>query len=152
MNVKTIIPKQASDFDGAMIIQDRIFSPDPEYTAKGAYEKTKDSTDTQILIAEIDGNPAGYTIMYERSPGYIHIWQMGVLEEFRGRGIASAFYKYVEDYAKEKGFKGVTINTFNRFATNLRLAIKRGYKIYDLEKYHDKPNEPKIKLKLEFNK
>jgi len=65
-------------------------------------------------------------------------------------GIATQIYEQVEEFAKTNNYSGVTLNTFNRFKSNLLLAIQRGYIVYALDTYGAYQNDPKIRLKLEF--
>lgn len=91
-----------------------------------------------------------FAFCYNRIPNYYHIWELGVNEKSRKKGIATQIYEAIENYARENKYKGITLNTFNRFWLNIRLLLKRGYEIYDLEKEGEFENNPKIKLRLNF--
>jgi GNAT superfamily N-acetyltransferase len=152
MEFKNIIPTRVEDFDKSIKLLNLIFSVYPnnqEYTSKFAFEKTQGH---QPLIVEVyDNNELiAFTIAYQRYPNLYHIWDMGVVKSYRGQGIASKIYDYIENYAKNLGYTGVSVNTFNRFGENLRLLIKRGYSIYGLEKEGEFANDPKINLKFLF--
>lgn len=71
-------------------------------------------------------------------------------DKMRGKGVATEIYNAVEKFAREKDFKGVSLNTFNEWKDNLRLVLKLGYKIYDLDKSGENEEEPKIMLKKSF--
>jgi len=119
------------------------------YIAKDAQDKIFHLPNPKIFLIKDGNNIIAFAMCYERYPSYYHIWQLGVLEEYRGNGYGKELYKKIEYMAKELGYKGVSMNTFNRFQINLILAIKRGYKIYGLEKTEGNM-DPKILLKLEF--
>lgn len=152
MEINITKAESAAHYVDVMKLHNKIFAQfrdGEEYTAERSHEKIKDSRDPMIFEARNDdGRLAGFIIGYERIPDYYHIWQLGVDKEFRGRGVATSLYEVVERFAQEHGYKGVTMNTFNKFRNNLRLALKRGYQIYDLEKI--KENDPKILMRLTF--
>ena len=59
-------------------------------------------------------------------------------------------YETIENYARNKKYKGVTLNTFNTYELNIRLIGKRGYEIYDTDKSGKYSSNPKIMFKLIF--
>ena len=127
------------------------FSGNRTYLAKEAQDKISHLPNPKLFIIKDKDIIIAFTICYERYPNYYHIWQLGVLEEYRGSGYGKALYEKVEKTAQDLEYKGVTMNTFNKFANNLVLAISRGYKIYGLEKTEGNM-DPKILLKLEFSR
>lgn len=151
-----LFPTSPEDYEQAITLLNEVFKDYVEeqekYTAQIAFERTKDKKDAQIIVIYEDNQPAAFTLIYERIPNYLHIWQQGVLKEHRKKGLASQMYEYIEKYAKDNNYKGTTLNTSNKYKDSLRLAIKNGYEIYELEHNDKKPNNPKIKLKKEFSK
>lgn len=64
-----------------------------------------------LVLARKDGIPVGFAISYEKD-GALHIWNVGVLEEYRRSGIWRAIYEAIMRFAKENNYKKITINTF----------------------------------------
>lgn len=152
MEVKIIHPHKESDFDKSINLLNRVFSKFPstrEYNSKFAFEKTLEK---DPLIVEVWGGDKliAFALCYNRIPNYFHVWDLGVDEKHRNKGMASKIYKAIENYARENKYKGVTLNTFNMFRQNIRLLLNRSYEIYDLEKEGEFENNPKIKLRLNF--
>jgi ribosomal protein S18 acetylase RimI-like enzyme len=153
MHIEIILNPKLQDFEKIIGLLNNVFSKYPghvEYTAQESYKRMSESKDPIILIAKINDEIAGFAMCYERYPKHYHLWELGVSENFRKQGIASKLYDEIENYAKTNKYDGVTLNTFNRYTDSLRLAIKRGYEIYDLEKDGEYENNPKLKLKLQF--
>jgi len=64
-----------------------------------------------LVLARKEDIPVGFAISYEKE-GALHIWNVGVLEEYRRLGIWKAIYEAIMRFAKENNYKKVTINTF----------------------------------------
>lgn len=140
------------DLEEVIEVLNVVFSRFPgnkTYLAKEAQDKISHLPNPKIFLIKDNNNIIAFSMCYERYPNYYHIWQLGVLEEYRGIGYGKSLYEKIEYVAKELGYKGVSMNTFNRFQRNLLMAIKRGYKIYGLEE-NERNNDPKILLKLDF--
>lgn len=154
MEIEIIETPQANDFAAIIGTLNNVFGVYPgevEITVQDLLERIAHTTNPLIFKAQITENLAGVAVCYGgRLAGFYHIRELAVLEEFRGQGVASALYKRIEDLARERGYDGVTLNTFNAFKDNLRLAIARGYEIYGLDTYGAYQNNPKIKLRLRF--
>lgn len=155
MNIEQVKDPTIEDFDKVIGLLNSIFEKFPghvEYTSAEVYERVSRSNDPLILMANLENRLAGFAICYEgKLAGFYHMRELGVDEEFRGQGIATKLYEEVEKFARDNGYKGVTLNTFNKFKASLRLAIKRGYEIYDLDMTPPYEEDPKIKLRLTFS-
>ncbi len=152
MEIRTIRPKSQKDFNVSVDLLNEIFSEFPDfkpYTTEFAYNRTKGKNP---LILEVYDNEQiiAYALCYDRIKGYLHIWDIGTKKAFRGKGIASKIYDHIEKYAKVNNYQGVTLNTFNRFANNIRLLLARGYEIFDIETKGEFKNDPKIHMRLKF--
>jgi ribosomal protein S18 acetylase RimI-like enzyme len=154
MHIKTINNPSVDDYADVIKLRNEIFYAFPgyrEYDAQTAWERTKNEKDVCLFLALSEANEiVGFAMCYPRYPGFYHLWQLGVRESLRGQGIAQRLYEQVEEFAKENEYKGVTINSNNMYKASLRLAIKRGYQIYDLDRTGDPSLGPKIMLKLTF--
>jgi GNAT superfamily N-acetyltransferase len=99
------------------------------------YEDRLKGTIHLILIAEIDGKPAGFKVGYQRnSPELFYSWMGGVLESYRRRGIATQLADEQEKWAKNHGYLKVYFKTRNRFSKMIHFGLNRGFKIVDLIK------------------
>ena len=112
--------------------------------------KTKNAKDVVIVKVYENDNLVGFAMCYDRYPGHFHLWELGVLKEHRHKGIASAIYSKIENYARKKGYQGITMATFNIYKESLLLALKRGYEIYSVDKTKEFEKNPKISLRLTF--
>ncbi len=121
------------------------------YDVSSTNKKIHNRKDTTLFKVNNGSRLIAAAIGYERYSSYFHIWRIAVKKVFRGQGIGSQIYEEIEKFAKKKGYKGVTINTNNRYRLNLELLIKRGYEIYDVNNRGKYVNDPKIMLKLGFN-
>jgi GNAT superfamily N-acetyltransferase len=82
------------------------------------------------LVAEREGELLGFKVGYPSdTPDTFYSWMGGVRPEFRHHGIADALAEYQENWAKEKGFKGIYFKTRNRFPAMISFGLKRGFKI-----------------------
>lgn len=68
---------------------------------------------TMIIVAEIEGSVAGYIHGSDYDCSYIpplkNILALGVLEEYRGKGIGRALINALEEWAKTDGCAGVRL-------------------------------------------
>jgi ribosomal protein S18 acetylase RimI-like enzyme len=153
MDIHQINNPVVEDFHPTIELLNKVFSKFPgysEYSVSTAFEKTK-GKDVAIFEVREEDELVGFAIGYQRYKGYYHIWQLGVSEGYRGRGIATDLYDRIEKYAKDKGYKGVTLNTFNRYKANLQLVVNRGYEIYKFDKSGLNKKDPKIFMRKVFS-
>lgn len=154
MNYDLVEKPTLLDYQEVIAVFNTVFSAFPdfkEYSPKIAFEIMEKSINpTVIKVYDASNTLVGFSMCYERYPSYYHFWELGVLEECRGAGIATKIYEVVEAYAKDKGYKGVSLNTFNCFKSNIRLLIKRGYIIYELDKTGAFEKNPKLMFRLNF--
>jgi len=60
------------------------------------------------------------------SPLFLHIWMAATHPEYRKRGLFSRCYAMIEDIARKRGCKGMTLNTYpSKFPQMYRLATNR---------------------------
>jgi ribosomal protein S18 acetylase RimI-like enzyme len=108
-----------------------FFQPYSEKT----YEERLTNTQYLILIAEIDGNLAGFKVGYQRySHDIFYSWMGGVLSEYRRKGIATKLANEQETWAKNRGYTKVVFKTRNRLTKMIHFGLNRGFMIVDLIK------------------
>lgn len=75
------------------------------------------------LVAEIDGKPVGLAsgVIWEEDPGVTHLYQMWVLPEARGIGIARALLERITAWAESRHCESLklSVTTTNDAAVNL---------------------------------
>lgn len=152
MGIKTIYPTKPADFAKPIKLLNKIFSEFSgfiPYSTQFAFAKTKGHHPLIIEMYE-DDQLIAYALCFEKLKNYYHIWDIGVDQKYRKKGIGSNIYNFIENYAKKNKYRGVTINTFNRFANNIKLLLGRGYEIYKLQNTGKSKKDPKIFLRLNF--
>lgn len=83
-----------------------------------------------ILVAYLDGKPAGFKIGYERdADGSFYSWMGGVPPVFRGRDIARRLARYQETWARERGYRSIRLKTRNKHKAMLCFALGDGFRI-----------------------
>ena len=113
-----------------------------QFCAKKAYEKyvvrigrepapmhadfAKLIDDGYVYISMFDSRFSGYVVFYSGGT-HIHLENVAVLPEFSGRGIGKALIKYVENSAKNEGYKSVELYTNEAMTENLAMYPKQGY-------------------------
>ena len=86
------------------------------------------------MIAEIDGQPAGFKLGYQRQETVFYSWLGGVLPAFRRHGVAQALLAEQERWARAQGYRQLTVKTRNRFRAMLAMLLAHHYQIVQLEK------------------
>ncbi|ANS40698.1 GNAT family N-acetyltransferase [Serratia inhibens] len=87
-----------------------------------------------LLIAEIDGQPAGFKLGYQTQEKVFYSWLGGVLPAFRRHGVARALLAEQESWAQAQGYRQVRVKTRNQFQAMLMMLIGNHYQIVQLEK------------------
>ncbi|MGQ9625634.1 MAG: GNAT family N-acetyltransferase [Anaerolineae bacterium] len=118
-----------------------------------------------IFVAEVDGEPVGFSLAlpdlnqalrhirdgrlfpfgifkflwYRRKIDTLRLFAMGIVEEYRGRGVDSLFYLETAYAIKRKGYKRVEMSLIlednemmNRILQRIGARIYKKYKIYEL--------------------
>ena len=99
-----------------------------------------------VLIATIDGEPVGFKAGYDRyADGSWYSWMGGVLPERRSHGVAVGLLEAQETWATAAGFERIYVKTRNRHRSMLRLLVKRGYDILQVDP-RDPPAENRLLL------
>ena len=86
------------------------------------------------LIAYVGEEPAGFKLGYAPEKDTFYSWLGGVLPAYRRDGVAQALLEAQENWAKEKGYKSISVKTRNSFPAMLMMLVKNGYQVVELEK------------------
>lgn len=93
-----------------------------------------------IWTARVNGSIAG-TIGASAGPCGLYIQGMGVLPEYRGRGIGRRLFETVERYAEVRGYVRLYLSTHPFLEAAIRLYETSGFRILDRppRDYHGVP-------------
>ena len=80
------------------------------------------------LIAEIDNQPVGFKIGYDRfKNGSFYSWMGGVLLRFRRMGVAYSLANFQEKWADENGFSSIILKTRQKHDEMIVFSLNRGF-------------------------
>lgn len=86
--------------------------------------------DLVVLLASVDGEPAGFKIGYRESRLVFYSAKGGVMPGFRRRGIARRLLDVMIDGADARGYKRFAFDTFpNRHPGMSVLALRQGFQL-----------------------
>ncbi|APW41822.1 GNAT family N-acetyltransferase [Rhodoferax saidenbachensis] len=80
-----------------------------------------------VLIAEIDGQPAGFKVGYALSCDHFYSWVGGVLPAYRKRGIAQFLLAAQEEWVWANGYQRITVKTSHQFPAMVAMLEKNAY-------------------------
>jgi ribosomal protein S18 acetylase RimI-like enzyme len=89
-----------------------------------------------IWVAEEDGEVIGYLISILRDGPYVY--NVAVLPEHRGKGVATALFKQFELYFKQNGFYYLFVDSSNPAQ---KLYFDLGYRVISIKKNFYGPKE-----------
>ena len=124
------------ELDKALDISNQVFKPSAEELLK--YHNKNDWSNKidngGLLITAWDNKKiVGFSICYPKE-GNFHIWNVGVLENYRGFGVWKKMYEAIQKFALEKKFKQLTLNTYkNKFPNMYSFCLERGFREYKAE-------------------
>lgn len=91
---------------------------------------TFDREDLLILLARVNGVPAGFKIGYRENGRTFYSAKGGVLPEYRRQGIARQLLYVMMDWARQKGYKRFAYDTFpNRHPGMTVLGLIEGFRV-----------------------
>ena len=82
-----------------------------------------------MMVAELDGKPAGFSCSYELRPSTYYGWLYGVLPDARRLGVATQLLAAENEWAKARGYEMARLECYNRHKPMLILAIRTGYEV-----------------------
>jgi ribosomal protein S18 acetylase RimI-like enzyme len=97
------------------------------------YEQRLSGVPHLLLLAESDGNMAGFKAGYERD-GAFYSWMGGVRPAYRRQGVAQALAREQERWAKAHGYRHIRFKTRNYLKPMLIFALNNGFYITAVEK------------------
>jgi GNAT superfamily N-acetyltransferase len=101
------------------------------------YERRFAKVPYLLLIAECDGELAGFKAGYALDHHIFYSWMGAVRAEYRQQGIAQALATAQETWAKENGYHRIRFKTRNRLKPMLHFALGNGFNIVAVESRED---------------
>ena len=99
-------------------------------------------------LLDSGGVSAGFVI-FLGSGESVELWHAGVIPSLRNRRGGDFLIGQSKMAMTEKGYSTLTVSTFNRWDTMLRLLIRNGFRIVRTE-YSERWNDLKIELQIEM--
>lgn len=91
---------------------------------------TFDREDLMILLALVDDVPAGFKIGYRENRFTFYSAKGGILNEYRGRGIARKLLEEMASRAKDWGYRRLAYDTFPNMHPGMTvLGLATGFKV-----------------------
>lgn len=129
-----IIIKEDS-IETAVKVNTTIIEFDKPYN-KAYFENKYQNSDKLILVAYVDNHPAGYMISYDKNKdGSFYCWMAGVNPLFRRFGILNKMMQYLNNWAKNHGYKKIIIKTRNNRREMLSYLVKSDFYFTEVQIY-----------------
>lgn len=129
---KNIIIKEDS-IEMAAKVNATIVEFDQPYD-QAYFENRIKNKEKLILIAYIDNQPVGHAVAYNQDDdGSFYCLMAGVNPLFRRLGILNKLMRYLEDWAKARDYKKITLKTRNNRRAMLAYLIKAGFNFIKIE-------------------
>jgi ribosomal protein S18 acetylase RimI-like enzyme len=103
-----------------------------------------------ITLGKIDNKIVGYGSGYFMKGKDYYLWMLGVLPEYRNKGIGSGILEEQIGYARNNNYSKFLIKTSNKWRDMLKLTIKKGFNITGF-KLNEWGSDSAIWLELDLN-
>ncbi|MFA7301241.1 MAG: GNAT family N-acetyltransferase [Candidatus Shapirobacteria bacterium] len=135
MNNIVLNINKIDQIDEVLEVGEEVFKPNKEEKEK--YHKKEvwlNKIENGLLIsASVDNKIVGFAICYKKETD-LHIWNVGVLEEYRKFGIWKKMYNEVVKFAIENEYESISLNTYKeKFLGMYTFCIKEGFVEYKIE-------------------
>lgn len=85
------------------------------------------------LVAEVNGQMAGFKLGYQLDKLTFYSWLGGVLPAYRRDGVAQTLLTAQEAWARARGYQRVRVKTRNQFRGMLIMLLRNDYAIVGFE-------------------
>jgi GNAT superfamily N-acetyltransferase len=110
------------------------FGGDADRYGQEVYERRLAEPGSLVLVAFADGEPVGFKAGYDRyRDGSWYSWMGGVVEPWRGRGIAQLLLEAQERWVRESGYRVLYVKTRNRHKKMIAFLATNDYDILRVE-------------------
>lgn len=143
--------------DDALFVSKVIFEPtlieEEKYHNKEDWKK-KIENGGVLVIGKVDGKVVGFIVAYKTADEVMHVWNAGVLSEYRKLGIFSNMFEELAVKSRQDGIKKMTLNTIEqKFPEMYKYVINKGFVEYEREWVEDskvgRTEKSKFELSLE---
>jgi GNAT superfamily N-acetyltransferase len=93
----------------------------------------------RLLLATVDGEPAGCVALHPLSHGYCEMKRMFVYPRYRGHGMGLALARRIIEDARSIGYRAMRLDTSIRQAEATKLYTRLGFS--RIAPYYDLPGE-----------
>ncbi len=114
------------------------------------YQERLSSLTPTVYVAQQCESIVGNAISYEKENS-LYLWILAVSSEYRSKGIASTLLDLTEKKAREQKYQSVNAKVYNVSTAMLRLLLKRGYSIINVEQSESGHKFNAISLQLVFS-
>lgn len=123
------------DLGSVLKLAEDVFKPNREEKEK--YHKKSDWLEKLnnglLVTAFVNEKIVGFAICYKKEND-LHIWNVGVLPEFRKMGIWRRMYKEIIKYAKNENYEVLSLNTYkDKFPGMYNFCKIEGFSEYATE-------------------
>ncbi len=92
--------------------------------------KRKEDCISEIYLIMHAQKIVGYSILFsEKDKSKTHIWLAGIVPLYQGKGYYSKFLDFLIKDKSEKGFKKISLSSYNNRKNMLCLVIRKDFKI-----------------------
>ena len=130
-----IVIRQGSPAD-AWTVAERIgeFGGDADRYGREIYEQRLAGASALVLVARAGDEPVGFKAGYDRyRDGSWYSWMGGVIEPWRGCGIAQELLDVQERWVREKGYEILYVKTRNRHKRMIAFLATNDYDVLRVE-------------------
>lgn len=122
-----------STIEDVLLVSNKVFLPSDKEVFK-YHDKhdwlSKIQNGGLLISVYEDTKCVGFAICYKVDKEELHIWNVGLLDEYRGKGIWKETYKIIVEYSLEKNFKKLTLNTYkDKFPNMYTFVNKEGFRL-----------------------
>ncbi|KKT49967.1 MAG: GCN5-related N-acetyltransferase, partial [Candidatus Collierbacteria bacterium GW2011_GWB1_44_197] len=102
------------NLDDALRVARLVYNPNEEEIKKYHNKenwRSKIEKDGILVVGKVDGEIVGFLLAYKTTDEVMHVWNAGVLSEFRRLGIFSNMFEELAVKCRQDGIKKITLHT-----------------------------------------
>lgn len=125
------------NLDEALLVSKIVFEPTPAEVEK--YHNREDwhnkiEKDGVLVVGKADGKVVGFIVAYKTADAVMHVWNAGVILEYRKMGIFSNMFEELSVRCKQEGIKKITLHAIEqRHPEMYKYVINKGFVEYEKE-------------------
>lgn len=143
------------NLDEALLVSKIVFEPTPVEEEKFHNKedwKKKIENDGVLVVGKVDGKVVGFIVAYKTTDEVMHVWNAGVILEYRKMGIFSNMFEELSVRCKQNGIKKITLHAIEqRHPEMYKYVINKGFVEYEKEWVEDDKIGQTEKTKFELS-